>query len=455
MTAPGALLTCSTTVIDSPASPAPGSGNSGASRAFGQQLRDANQSLNSSADNPVPETTRSERDTGRGHDKKDESDRGATAPVPASLGASPPVPPLMLNFSLLPADDATAPEGTQPEQPQSEPPNATAKPVSGNKAQELAPDPLSAALVARTIAAQSAPPDLSFAVRLNPNDSAAVPQQARAAQPAGPSAAAPDALVSKQPASLEIALPPKFDNAASNGDPTKDDAKPGPSAAAIRPEVSTKAAPAAVTPVKETRHADLTPDAPAAPRTQTFARVDAFQAAPKTVSADSAAPRQETTAAQETAQIQTPLNDQVAKPPAPLKDLSIQVGQTQQDKVELRVVERSGELRVAVRAADPDLSQGLRQGLSDLVNRLEQNGFRAEGWRPGANAANVQAAADTRQKSTQFQNHDGSQSQSGGSQQGRQQNRQNQSYRPAWVQELEGNLGDPSTPSGESYGITR
>jgi hypothetical protein len=370
----------------------------------------------------------------------------------------------MLNFSLLPADDATSPDGTQPELPQSElpqselpqseRPNVAAQPVSGNKVQELAPDPLSAALVARTVVAQSAPPDLSFAVRLNPNDSAAVPQQTRAAQSVGPSTASPDALPSKQPASLEVALPPNVDSAANNGDPTKDDAKPGPSAAAIRPEVSTKAAPAAVTPVKETRHADLTPDAPAAPR-QTVARVDAFQAAPKTVSADSPAPRQETTAAQETAHIQTPLNDQVAKPPAPLKDLSIQVGQTQQDKVELRVVERSGELRVAVRAADPDLSQGLRQGLSDLVNRLEQNGFRAEGWRPGTNAATVQAAADTRQKSTQFHHNDGSQSQSGGSQQGRQQNRQNQSYRPAWVQELEGNLADPSTPSGESYGITR
>lgn len=151
--------------------------------------------------------------------------------------------------------------------------------------------------------------------------------------------------------------------------------------------------------------------------------------------------------------MQTLPADNSARPAAPLKDLSIQVGQNQQDKVELRVVERAGGLEVAVRAANPDLSQGLRQGLSELVTRLEQNGYRAEAWRPGTTVSTVQGPADTRQKSAQFQN-DGSQSQSG-SQQGRQHNQQNQTPRPRWVQELEGRLsGENNATAGGPYGIT-
>jgi hypothetical protein len=125
--------------------------------------------------------------------------------------------------------------------------------------------------------------------------------------------------------------------------------------------------------------------------------------------------------------------------------------------VELRVVERSGELQVAVRAANPDMEQGLRQGLSDLVGRLEQNGFRAEAWRPSAAVATVQSTAATPQRSTQFQNNNsGGQPQSGGSSQGRQQNNQQQSNRPRWVEELEGRLtGSGTSTSGESYGIQR
>ena len=67
----------------------------------------------------------------------------------------------------------------------------------------------------------------------------------------------------------------------------------------------------------------------------------------------------------------------------PLKDISLQVAQPGAQKVEVRVVQQSGELRVAVRTGDSDLAHGLQQGLSDLVGRLQENGFRAEAWRPG------------------------------------------------------------------------
>ena len=74
---------------------------------------------------------------------------------------------------------------------------------------------------------------------------------------------------------------------------------------------------------------------------------------------------------------------QVKAAAGPLKDISVQVSQPGDQKVEVRVVQQSGELRVAVRTGDSDLAHGMQQGLSDLVGRLQDNGFRAEAWRPG------------------------------------------------------------------------
>jgi hypothetical protein len=144
-----------------------------------------------------------------------------------------------------------------------------------------------------------------------------------------------------------------------------------------------------------------------------------------------------------------------AKPPQPVKQLSIQVGQGQQEKVELRVVERAGELQVSVRAANPDLAQGLRQGLSDLVGQLEQNGYHADAWRPGATAGMPPAAADKPQTQAGSQNNN-PQSQSGWSQQDRQQGNHNPSHRPQWVEELETtSAGSGNRIAGETYGISR
>jgi hypothetical protein len=89
------------------------------------------------------------------------------------------------------------------------------------------------------------------------------------------------------------------------------------------------------------------------------------------------------------------------------------------------------------------------------VGRLDQNGFHAEAWRPGATAGAVQGPAEMRQESTQSQR-DNSQGQPGSFQQGRQQGNPNQSHRPQWVEELEGNLvGRGERSIGESDGNRR
>jgi hypothetical protein len=93
--------------------------------------------------------------------------------------------------------------------------------------------------------------------------------------------------------------------------------------------------------------------------------------------------------------------------PAPVaRDIRLEVGGPER-KVEIRVIERAGEVRVAVRTPDDRLSDGLREHLPSLSSRLEQSGFRADEWRVAANGGgerrlDVEAAAagsaDTRQQ---------------------------------------------------------
>ncbi len=137
---------------------------------------------------------------------------------------------------------------------------------------------------------------------------------------------------------------------------------------------------------------------------------------------------------------------------APLKDVSLSIEQAQGQRVDVRVVEQGGEVRVAVRAGDADVVQGLRQNLSELSNRLAENGFHAETWRPASSEASATASEN---KSSSGNTGGGdSQNQPGWSQQGRGgQNNQNQSNRPPWVQEFETSLTGGTAPTGSSDGI--
>jgi hypothetical protein len=59
-------------------------------------------------------------------------------------------------------------------------------------------------------------------------------------------------------------------------------------------------------------------------------------------------------------------------------------GGRQTPPVELRIVERTGEVHVAVRTADERLTGSLREDLGELVTQLAERGFRADTWHPGA-----------------------------------------------------------------------
>ena len=145
------------------------------------------------------------------------------------------------------------------------------------------------------------------------------------------------------------------------------------------------------------------------------------------------------------------------KATGPLKELSLQVSNQNQERVEVRMVERGGELHVAVRTGNADLAHGLREGISDLVSRLEETGFRTDTWRPVHAAASASATSGPQQGATEFRNNSDPQSNPGWSQQqSRDQREHQQSNRPNWVEELEGSLTPAGEPSpGDKHGIIR
>jgi hypothetical protein len=111
------------------------------------------------------------------------------------------------------------------------------------------------------------------------------------------------------------------------------------------------------------------------------------------------------------------------------------------------VVERAGEVQVAVRTADPQLAGDLRQNLGDLVSELAGRGYRAETWQPLAGSG-PDASAPTRAGSTAadssagqgFSGQTGGGSRNSGSPAGQQQQQQQRRGQdpdqPSWLQAL-------------------
>ena len=114
-----------------------------------------------------------------------------------------------------------------------------------------------------------------------------------------------------------------------------------------------------------------------------------------------------------------------------VRDISLNLS-TKDQNVQVRLSERAGELHVTVRTPDATLTHGMREGLSDLVGRLEHGGYRAETWQPGGDSRD-RGQESSRRGFFQQQN-------AGGKGSGRQQNSQDpesESETPKWIGELE------------------
>lgn len=75
-----------------------------------------------------------------------------------------------------------------------------------------------------------------------------------------------------------------------------------------------------------------------------------------------------------------------AKQTGPAREIRLELG-AQDGRVDVRLTERAGELKVAVRTPDSHLAERLRADLPALSSRLEESGIRSETWRPPAAAA--------------------------------------------------------------------
>jgi len=122
-------------------------------------------------------------------------------------------------------------------------------------------------------------------------------------------------------------------------------------------------------------------------------------------------------------------------PATPAQEISIRIAPPEGSPVDLRVVERSGQVHVDVRTADPVMQTSLRQDLGTLTSSLERAGYHSETFTPSSTLARAASSAqmnnqDDRQDSPQ--NRGGSGEFSGGRRQPQQQKRSS-----TWLEELE------------------
>jgi hypothetical protein len=136
-----------------------------------------------------------------------------------------------------------------------------------------------------------------------------------------------------------------------------------------------------------------------------------------------------------------PVSDPPEQPvAAPAQHISLSLADGQNQRVEVHLMDRAGEVRVSVRSADEGLTHSMRADLGSLTGKLNQSGYSTEQFAP--------AGADASSFSNRRQPSDGHESAAGN----RQNPQQNQSggqqppprdgrrQRPSWVDELENSL---------------
>ena len=78
-----------------------------------------------------------------------------------------------------------------------------------------------------------------------------------------------------------------------------------------------------------------------------------------------------------------PSGTDTARAPGAARDIRLEIGGGDH-RVEVRLMERGGEVHVDVRTTDTHLASTLREDLPALSSRLAESGFRTETWHPGA-----------------------------------------------------------------------
>ena len=66
----------------------------------------------------------------------------------------------------------------------------------------------------------------------------------------------------------------------------------------------------------------------------------------------------------------------------PARDISFRIASANAEPVDIKLTERSGQVRVAVHSADPALTRSLQANVTELAGKLERSGFHAETFIP-------------------------------------------------------------------------
>lgn len=154
---------------------------------------------------------------------------------------------------------------------------------------------------------------------------------------------------------------------------------------------------------------------------------------PSSVSAAPVTPYNATAEALRTTESNLPAVPQVRTGAA--QEISIRIAPPDSPAVDLRVVERSGQVHVDVRTSDSAMQTSLRQNLGTLTNSLERAGYHTETFTP---SSTLSRAASSAQTGNQDNQRDPSQNRGGAGDFSGERRQQQQQKRPgAWLEEFE------------------
>jgi hypothetical protein len=134
--------------------------------------------------------------------------------------------------------------------------------------------------------------------------------------------------------------------------------------------------------------------------------------------------------------------------PAPLRSMQVQINGRDNQRVDLRLVERAGTLSMSVRSLDGTLNRNLQDHLPELITKLADQPGEAEWWTPKTQTAEGGSGSGTGGGSKEDSSASQGQQNQTGADSGRQQGGR-QSNQPRWVEELAA-LGNSNTTKKET-----
>jgi hypothetical protein len=126
---------------------------------------------------------------------------------------------------------------------------------------------------------------------------------------------------------------------------------------------------------------------------------------------------------------------------AAAQNISVRLSSDGHPALEVRVMDRGGEVRVAVHSPDSATSESVRAGLPELVDRLSQRGYETEIWR---GPSVPQHSSSSAQRDSASSSGRGGHEQPGRDQQ-RHHQQQQQENQPTWLKEFEASFKPETT----------